>query len=755
MPKPKHQMATQNKGTGFDPEAMRAPRGKNHLLVIAIDEYAHCPKLYNCVKDAREFIEVLTARYQFEPGNITTLYNIEATRPNIHTELKKLKRQVGPDDNLVIYFSGHGETEDKVGYWVPVDARPQREWEYFSTDEIKRRLDAINSFHTFVIVDACFSGSLFTSYKSISPGYETKRSRWGLAASHSRERALDGTPGENSPFATTLLGQLKNSQDNLSIQELAAAIIRRVEQATEGRQTPVFKPLAVKGDDEGQYVFHLKANEAADWKSCQEAGTVKAYQAFLLKYPEGMYTQAAQATLAELEEEAAWQNAQESNSILSYYQYNQRYPAGRHHAEALAAIERLEDEQSWRQAQRASSLSALLKYKEHFPKGQFAAEAEEQIRAILAAQKEPAAWQAAQKTDTIVGYEAFLQEYPQGPHASEARVMIEELERKAEEERIQKEEAARQQKLDEKKRLWRQEEWAREQQRKQKEEKRQGALERPRRQDTHSQSSTAQAKPEQASEAHQPGAAFNWKKWGAVAMGLLAIALVIWGISHWAAGGGNIPSENPTKNTTVINQDGQQGGEERKGFPTMPIGTETPEDKTYKTLIINGKTWMAENLNHEVANSWCYDDDPANCRKYGRLYTWQAALDACKALGNGWRLPTDEEWKSMANSFGGYEDIWKHRVIGDPKKSYEKLLEGENGKDGFAALLGGYRGSYSGYSSLGMDGIYWSGTEKDAEAAWNYIFGSKNGKLFRYIRGKEAFGISCRCIKGAPSNSTD
>lgn len=88
-------MASQNKGIGIGPEAKSAPRGKNHLLVIAIDEYAHCPKLSNCVKDAREFIEVLTDRYQFDPDNITTLYNAEATRPNIHTRLKKLKGKIG------------------------------------------------------------------------------------------------------------------------------------------------------------------------------------------------------------------------------------------------------------------------------------------------------------------------------------------------------------------------------------------------------------------------------------------------------------------------------------------------------------------------------------------------------------------------------------------------------------------------------------------------------------------------------------
>ena len=321
MIKSKYPVATQNKGTGFDHEAASPPRGKNYLLVIAIDEYVHCHKLSNCVKDAQDLIEVLTTKYQFEASRILTLFNEEATRPNIHTQFKALKGQVNPEDNLLVYFSGHGETEDNVGYWVPANAHPQREWEYFSTDEIKRRLEAINSFHTFVIVDACFSGSLFSSYKSATPGYETKRSRWGLAASHSRERALDGTPGENSPFATTLLHQLKGSQENLSIQELAATIIRRVGEATEGRQTPVFKPLNVKGDDAGQYVFRLRQATPA-WQN-------------------------AWAAIERLPEESI---SQLNTKILCLDEYAEQFPSATNVSQALVFGERLEQKREFLQA---------------------------------------------------------------------------------------------------------------------------------------------------------------------------------------------------------------------------------------------------------------------------------------------------------------------------------------------------------------------------------------------------------------------
>ena len=87
-----------------------------------------------------------------------------------------------------------------------------------------------------------------------------------------------------------------------------------------------------------------------------------------------------------------------------------------------------------------------------------------------------------------------------------------------------------------------------------------------------------------------------------------------------------------------------------------------------ETIAIGGKTWMKRNLNVWTRNSWCYNNDnnPDNCAKYGREYTWLAAKRACAGLGDGWRLPKTADW----NALGG-EDATLVAGITDKDSSDE------------------------------------------------------------------------------------
>jgi uncharacterized protein (TIGR02145 family) len=91
--------------------------------------------------------------------------------------------------------------------------------------------------------------------------------------------------------------------------------------------------------------------------------------------------------------------------------------------------------------------------------------------------------------------------------------------------------------------------------------------------------------------------------------------------------------------------------------------TDSRDRKSYKVIKISGKRWFAENLNYKTLNSSCYANDTSNCVKFGHLYTYKEAKNACP---NGWHLPNLSEWKAL---------IWSNQNHGDEENG--KSIEDE------------------------------------------------------------------------------
>ena len=136
----------------------------------------------------------------------------------------------------------------------------------------------------------------------------------------------------------------------------------------------------------------------------------------------------------------------------------------------------------------------------------------------------------------------------------------------------------------------------------------------------------------------------------------------------------------------------------------------------------DGRYWMTKNLNFETPNSYCYDRTPNYCNKYGRLYTLNSAKEGCSSLGPGWKIPTDNDWKSLLNSFnGGYHSYPSMEHIGNSKLSYNALTVG--GVSSFDATLGGYL-SNGKFSHEGMGTAFWtSSKENDLYVYFRFIQG--------------------------------
>jgi uncharacterized protein (TIGR02145 family) len=157
--------------------------------------------------------------------------------------------------------------------------------------------------------------------------------------------------------------------------------------------------------------------------------------------------------------------------------------------------------------------------------------------------------------------------------------------------------------------------------------------------------------------------------------------------------------------------------------------------------MVDGKQWMIHNLDVNTMQSYCYGDADLNCRRYGRLYTWESARQVCQSLGEGWRLPTDDEWRHMAKHYGGVSEDAGDRG----KAAYKALLAG--GSSGFDAVLGGGRSDDGQYARLEAHGFYWTASESDASSGWFYNFGRGGQALHRQSGGEKQRAFSVRCVR--------
>ena len=156
------------------------------------------------------------------------------------------------------------------------------------------------------------------------------------------------------------------------------------------------------------------------------------------------------------------------------------------------------------------------------------------------------------------------------------------------------------------------------------------------------------------------------------------------------------------------------------------------DGKTYKTVKIGNQVWMAENLNYETNGSYCYEDDPEKCVKYGRLYIWESALNACP---DGWHLPTKEEIETLLSYVQKKEETELPGFY---------LLRSSN-LYGFSALLAGERYNNGKFSFFGLVAFFWSVSENGSYSAYAMSLDDLGED---YISGEDKnYGRSVRCLR--------
>lgn len=180
------------------------------------------------------------------------------------------------------------------------------------------------------------------------------------------------------------------------------------------------------------------------------------------------------------------------------------------------------------------------------------------------------------------------------------------------------------------------------------------------------------------------------------------------------------------------------------------------QGNVYSTVVIGEQTWMQQNLRITVdpdsvpVASYAYSLNESHAATYGRLYTWDVAMNGSvseKARGlcpAGWHIPSDEEWKilemylGMTRTEADLTNVWRGQGVGT------KL--GKGGGSGYEALYSGRRSSSGGYSLLDQYEYIWTSTESGSYA-WRRCLDNSQTTSGRFNTFPKSYGFSVRCIK--------
>lgn len=247
--------------------AARATIGRRHALVVANQRYAHWPALDTPVADAQAVADVLASRFGYQ----TTLIK-DVNRAELLQALVRLRQQVGPEDQVVLYYAGHGQMDDATarGYWIPVDGDPKDLSRWVSVIDVTDQLAAMAARHVLVIADSCYSGTLTRSLiprvdhaLSLSqrhvPVAHLERQKVRVAlTSGGLEPVVDGGSIEHSLFARSLLDVLRQVNGPVAAQELFGAVSARFSHLGSRlklTQQPQFAPIGFAGHEAGDFVL--------------------------------------------------------------------------------------------------------------------------------------------------------------------------------------------------------------------------------------------------------------------------------------------------------------------------------------------------------------------------------------------------------------------------------------------------------------------------------------------------------------------
>jgi hypothetical protein len=207
-------------------------------------------------QDAENLYKSLSLKYSFHPENSKLLK--DPTREEIIEAFDNLTEIVNPTDQVLIFYAGHGLWDEKLqqGFWLPRDAKKDSKAQWLSNSTIRDYIRGINSKHTLLIADACFSGGIFKSRDVFNTSSKAAIELYKLPSRKAITSGTMTTVPDQSVFMRYLIKRLnENNEVILTSGGLFNAIRDAVINNSALGQVPQFGEIRESGDEGGDFIF--------------------------------------------------------------------------------------------------------------------------------------------------------------------------------------------------------------------------------------------------------------------------------------------------------------------------------------------------------------------------------------------------------------------------------------------------------------------------------------------------------------------
>ena len=245
--------------------------GDYFALVIGNSDYRYMRDLKTAATDARMVADLLEIRYGFQVKLL-----VDATTDQIAAAIERYRQQLDDDDNLLIYYAGHGElvtqrNGEELGYWLGVDSKTDLQTTWMPDWQVRNQVDQMRAKHVLIVADSCFSGAFTrgSAGPEVMPGTRrplavtrferlSRRKARLYITSGGTEPVYDVGGGENSLFASSFIRLLRQNNTVLATQNLYTGVYQGVLRDASKMgvtQTPQYAEIPNVGHAHGDFLF--------------------------------------------------------------------------------------------------------------------------------------------------------------------------------------------------------------------------------------------------------------------------------------------------------------------------------------------------------------------------------------------------------------------------------------------------------------------------------------------------------------------